>query len=70
MPKLDKAIHRERAQERARRGMRTSGRSVFTIQRRVGERAAVAKAAQAGRRIGAGAPRGRASSRRATSRTE
>ena len=39
MAKLEKSLRRERARERARRGMRTVGRSVFTIQRRLGERA-------------------------------
>ena len=47
MPKLEKSLRREKARERAQRGMQTVGRSVFTIQRRLGER--VAKPAKDGR---------------------
>lgn len=39
MPKLEKSLRREAARDRARRGMKTESRSVFTIQRRLGERA-------------------------------
>jgi hypothetical protein len=57
MPKIEKADRRDEARERARRGMRVSGRSVFTIQRRIGERAAEVTTARPSKLAGQGAPR-------------
>ena len=57
MAKLEKSLRREEARERARRGMRTVGRSVFTIERRLGERATQAKEAGTGRVKAAGRAR-------------
>lgn len=39
MPNLEKSLRREAKRDKARRGMKTESRSVFTIQRRLGERA-------------------------------
>ena len=43
MAKLSKSLRREQQQEKARRVMRVVGRSVFTIERRLSERAAKLK---------------------------